>query len=84
MNETMKFNIKKDNSKEVREILELVYSSLEEKGYNSISQLTGYMLSGDPAYVTSYNGARTAIRKLERDELLEEIIRFYLEKKIEE
>jgi uncharacterized protein (UPF0297 family) len=53
---------------------------MEEKGYNPVNQLVGYLLSGDPAYVTSYKEARSLIRKLERDELLEELVRSYLEK----
>lgn len=80
-NETMKFDINKDNEKEAREIIESVYSALEEKGYNPISQLVGYILSGDPAYITSYKDARSTIRKLERDELLEEVLKSFLEKR---
>ena len=56
-----------------------VYQALQEKGYNPINQLVGYLLSGDPAYITSHNNARNLIRKLERDELLEELLRHYLE-----
>ena len=54
---------------------------MKEKGYNPINQLVGYLLSGDPTYITSYKNARTLIRKLERDELLEELVKAYLEKK---
>lgn len=79
-NETMKFNIKQDNEQEAEEILKVVYAALVEKGYNPISQLVGYFLSGDPTYITSYNNARTLIRRLERDELLEEILKKYLDK----
>lgn len=79
-NETMKFDINKDNQREAREIIESVYSALEEKGYNPISQLVGYILSGDPAYITSYKDARSTIRKLERDELLEEVLKGFLDK----
>ena len=57
-----------------------VCAAMEEKGYNPINQLVGYLLSGDPAYVTSHNDARSKIRTLERDELLEELVRSYLEK----
>lgn len=57
----------------------MVYSALKEKGYNPINQMVGYLLSGDPAYITNYNNARNLIRKLERDELLEELVRNYLE-----
>jgi len=77
----MKINIEKENQRKAREILESVYEALEKKGYNPINQLVGYILSGDPAYITSYNNARTLIRQLERDELLEELLRNYLENK---
>ncbi|MBR4434682.1 MAG: IreB family regulatory phosphoprotein [Clostridia bacterium] len=61
------------------EVLMTVYSSLREKGYDPLNQLVGYLISGDPTYVTSYNNARYLIRTLERDELLEEIVRAYIE-----
>jgi len=77
-NDTMKFNIDMDKDKKVQEIILEVYASLEEKGYNSINQIIGYILSGDPTYITSYNNARSVIRKIERDELLEELLKFYL------
>ena len=70
-----------DNKAEMREILSSVYNSLKVKGYNPINQLVGYLLSGDPAYVTSHKDARNKIRQLERDELLEELVRSYLETK---
>ena len=63
-----------------QEALLIVYTALKEKGYNPISQLVGYLLSGDPAYITNYRNARNLIRKYERDELLEELITSYLEK----
>nr|WP_244282077.1 IreB family regulatory phosphoprotein [Maledivibacter halophilus] len=72
------YNVEKDKNKEARNILASVYSSLKEKGYNPINQIVGYLLSGDPAYITSYNNARNIIRKLERDELLEEMLKTYL------
>lgn len=78
INETMKFTVPKEGINEVREIILQVYQSLEEKGYNPINQMMGYILSGDPTYITSYNNARTLIRKLERDELLEELLKSYL------
>jgi uncharacterized protein (UPF0297 family) len=78
-NETMMFNVDKDRINEAREILMSVYQALKEKGYNPINQIVGYILSGDPTYITSHNNARSMIRRLERDELLEEIIRYYLE-----
>jgi uncharacterized protein (UPF0297 family) len=75
---TMMFKYDKDNANHVREIISSVYDSLKEKGYNPISQMVGYIMSGDPTYITSHNGARSTIRKLERDEILEEIVKYYL------
>ncbi|MHC1721337.1 MAG: IreB family regulatory phosphoprotein [Clostridiaceae bacterium] len=69
-------NNKKDLTKE---ILSEVYDSLIKKGYNPVNQLVGYFISGDPTYITNYNGARALIRKLERDEILEEVLKYYLE-----
>lgn len=77
-NETMKINLEFDKSKEVKEIVTQVYEALEIKGYDPISQLVGYILSDDPTYITSYNGARSLIVKLERDELLEEFVKTYI------
>ncbi|AFV01431.1 MAG: IreB family regulatory phosphoprotein [Dehalobacter sp. 4CP] len=77
MEETMMFKSHPgDNSP--REILQQVYAALQEKGYDPINQLVGYLMSGDPVYITSHNQARTKIRKLERYELLEELVKFYL------
>lgn len=81
MNYTMKFNVDKENINEAEDIIFNVYKSLIEKGYNPINQLVGYILSGDPTYITSHNNARSLIRKIERDELLEELLKSYLEKK---
>ncbi len=77
MQETMKFGFEKPEN-EAHEILCTVYQALKEKGYNPINQLVGYIMSGDPSYITSYNGARILIRKIERDELLEELVRYYV------
>lgn len=63
-----------------REIIEAVYNALEEKDYNAIDQLVGYIISGDPSYITSYNNARTMIKSIDRDDLLEELLRYYLKK----
>lgn len=76
--ETMMFNVPKDNAVNPRDILLTVFKALEEKGYNPIDQIIGYILSGDPTYITSHLDARNLIRKLERDELLEEILTEYL------
>lgn len=77
-NGTMKFEPAKDNITETRQIIVRVYDSLKERGYNPINQIIGYILSGDPTYITSHNDARSLIRKIERDEILEELLNFYL------
>ena len=70
--------VQEDKKLEVGEVLREVYEALTEKGYNPINQIVGYIMSGDPTYITSYNNARSLIRRLERDELLEEFVRFYV------
>ena len=77
--ETQKFNMNLENPNKAREIIMLVCGALEVKGYNPMNQLAGYLLSGDPTYITSHNGARNAIRKLERDEIIEELVKYYLQ-----
>jgi uncharacterized protein (UPF0297 family) len=77
--ETMMFKMGGEENK-AETIISQASAAMEEKGYNPVNQLVGYLLSGDPAYVTSYKEARSLIRKLERDELLEELVRSYLEK----
>ena len=82
INETMRFGAgEKEYTSEAEKIIMDVTAALEEKGYNPVNQLVGYILSGDPTYITSYKNARSIIRKLERDELLEEIITDYLKGK---
>lgn len=76
--ETMRFDGLDKNVNEAEEALITVYGSLKEKGYNPVNQIVGYILSGDPTYITSHNNARSIIRKLERDELLEELVKSYL------
>lgn len=71
-----------DSSLAVSEVLERVYEALNEKGYNPISQIVGYVMSGDPTYITSYKGARSLVMKVERDEILEELMRNYVESKL--
>ncbi len=78
LNETMKINLEHDRADEVREIMSDVYSALTVKGYDPISQIVGYIISGDPTYITSYNSARSKIVKVERDELLEELVKHYI------
>ena len=75
---TRKFQLNQDKSEEIKEILMSVYNSLQEKGYNPINQIVGYILSEDPTYITNYNNARTLIRRLDRDELLQELVKQYL------
>ncbi|MBR4723600.1 MAG: IreB family regulatory phosphoprotein [Clostridia bacterium] len=77
-NDTMKINIGAEKSNEVHDILEAVYDALKVKGYDPISQIVGYILSDDPTYITSYNGARSLIVRVERDELLEELVKNYI------
>lgn len=77
-NETMKINIDHDREQEVKEIMTKVYEALTIKGYNPISQIVGYIMSGDPTYITGHNGARNLIVKVERDELLEVLVKYYI------
>ncbi|MBP2658381.1 MAG: hypothetical protein H6Q69_1413 [Firmicutes bacterium] len=78
--DTMMFRVENEENNAAM-VINAVYQSLKTKGYNPINQLVGYLLSGDPTYITSYNNARGLIRKLERDELLEELVRAYLKDK---
>ena len=75
---TIKLSVPVDNSAEMKQILTEVYRSLTEKGYNPINQIVGYLLSEDPTYITNHNNARSLICKLDRDELLQELVRHYL------
>ncbi|MEW8955211.1 MULTISPECIES: IreB family regulatory phosphoprotein [Clostridium] len=76
---TMEFDFNRDKEDLTKAILTEIYSSLKEKGYNPVNQLVGYLISGDPTYITNYNGARALVRKLERDEILEEVLKSYLD-----
>ena len=80
INETIKFQTPKENISEAKKIILSVYASLQEKGYDPVNQIIGYILSDDPTYITSHNEARSMIRKVERDELLEELLKSYLKK----
>ena len=73
-------NPDKDAQKTTEELLNTVYAALEEKGYNAIDQMVGYILSGDPSYITGHNNARNLIRRIERDDLVEELLRSFLNK----
>jgi uncharacterized protein (UPF0297 family) len=80
LDKTMKFNFQEDPvDANVNDVLLTVYEALQEKGYNPINQIVGYLLSGDPAYIPRHNDARNVIRKLERDELIEELVKSYLD-----
>lgn len=80
--ETMQFRLRPDEPTRAERALLLAYEALNEKGYNPIHQISGYLLSGDPAYITSFKDARDAIRRVERDELIEELVRAYLETRL--
>ena len=77
-NSTLKFTIPSDDKENMRLILRTVSDSLQEKGYNPVNQIVGYLLTEDPTYITNYNNARSMICKLDRDELLQELVRCYL------
>lgn len=76
---TQYFRTKPDQELQVKEVLDLVYNAMDEKGYNPVNQIVGYIMSGDPTYITSYNGARSLVMKVERDELVEELLKAYIE-----
>ncbi len=75
---TRRFSLQEDRGEEIRQILTTVYDALQEKGYNPINQIVGYILSEDPTYITNYNNARALIRRLDRDELLQVLLKAYL------
>ena len=75
---TRKFSIATEKDAEIHQILLTVYRALEEKGYNPINQIVGYILSEDPTYITNHNNARALIRKVDRDELLQTLVKYYL------
>ena len=75
---TQYFNVKTEPEIRVKKILDLVYNAMAEKGYNPVNQIVGYIMSGDPTYITSHKGARSMIMKVERDELVEELLKEYI------
>ena len=79
LNNTQYFTVEKELELQVKDVLRLVYLALSEKGYNPVNQIVGYVMSGDPTYITSHNNARSLIMKVERDELVEEVLRTYIE-----
>ena len=78
INNTQYFKVQKEQEVEARDIIAAVYKALTEKGYNPVNQIVGYVMSGDPTYITSYNGARSLIMKVDRDEILEELLEDYI------
>lgn len=79
INNTQFFTVQKEPELLVSDVLEIVYKALKEKGYNPVNQIVGYIMSGDPTYITSHNNARSLIMKVERDELVEEVLKTYIE-----
>lgn len=77
-NETIAFKPERDDQKNIRDILTTVYNALDEKGYKPTGQIVGYLLSGDPTYITAHNGARKLIRVVDRDEIIEELLNSYI------
>ena len=82
INNTQYFNVQKDMDFEVKDVIARIYEALTEKGYNPVNQIVGYIMSGDPTYITSHNNARSLIMKVERDELVEELLKVYIEAKL--
>ena len=78
LSNTQYFKVKTEPELQVKEVLDVVYTAMEEKGYNPVNQIVGYIMSGDPTYITSYKGARSMIMKVERDELVEELLKEYI------
>ena len=78
LSNTQYFKVNTEPEVQVKEVLDVVYTAMEEKGYNPVNQIVGYIMSGDPTYITSYKGARSMIMKVERDELVEELLKEYI------
>ena len=78
LNNTQFFTVQKEPELQVKDVLEVVYRALSEKGYNPVNQIVGYIMSGDPTYITSYKNARSLIMKVERDEIVEELLKNYI------
>ena len=79
LDKTMTFSLGEDKEQEMKQVLTTVYDALREKGYNPINQIVGYLLSEDPTYITNYKNARSLIRRIDRDELLNTLVKHYLE-----
>ncbi len=82
MNETRKFNFEEELKEDIRKVLMTVNNALLEKGYQPVNQIVGYLLSGDPTYITSHNDARKLMKKYETDQILEVILKYYLENEL--
>ena len=78
LSNTQFFQVEAGPQIQAKDILEIVYNALVEKGYNPVNQIVGYIMSGDPTYITSYNGARSLVMKVERDEIVEELLKAYI------
>ena len=83
LHDTQFFQTVQENKMDVSQVLELVYNALSEKGYNPVNQIVGYVMSGDPTYITSHKSARSLIMKVERDDILELLLSYYIKNKIE-
>ena len=82
LDNTQYFKIQSDQEIRVSEVLQLVYQAMTEKGYDPVNQIVGYLISGDPTYITSYKSARSLIMKVERDEILEELMENYIDTRL--
>ena len=82
LNNTQYFKTVKEPAPQVKDVLSVVFEALQEKGYNPVNQIVGYIMSGDPTYITSYKNARSMIMKVERDELVEELLKSYLKNEV--
>ena len=78
LSNTQYFEVMPETDTQAKRVLDIVYHAMEEKGYNPVNQIVGYIMSGDPTYITSHNGARSMIMKVERDELVEELLKEYI------
>lgn len=82
LNNTQYFKVQKETEVSVKDIISVVFTAMTEKGYNPVNQIVGYIMSGDPTYITSHNGARSLIMKVERDEILEELLKDYINRNL--
>ena len=82
LNNTQFFKVEKELEMQVKDVLAIVYEALTEKGYNPVNQIVGYIMSGDPTYITRHNNARSLIMKVERDEIVEEVLQEYIKTKL--